>query len=461
MEEEGVGGDEGDSETPRDTTARKTVDTHFHTTRHPRCWIPCGVWQVGATTSSRDRVVGNTYDRIFMQYTVSRNGWTSLMKRSSPKDWFGATHAGKFARPACEHGQHIAHAVASTHVVRKTWRHSGRSTVRRLPDHTIPRRRRFWNGHLPWNGRRHRPQTRGRTPWLQERVPTRRYLHKREWPNWLDVCRTVMLGYNASAPEERSRKQVAIMDLVRQHLRLPENPRSRRQATRTNHDKQHTTDPPPDHCNTTTVVRGAMETTKDGEESVSDETEQQDTTAHQPERILTASDIYKTRRVETLCTLQATGRAAALLTAAEAEPVVFSPELVQSLDDLYPQEDTSLYPEPAVSAPLVTFDSKDVAKIIGSRLTRGAAPGLDGWTRELLYPLTKDKALLMEISAILTDMANGNVAPEVAHRLRATNLTVLRKPNKKFRPDRRRVCMGKSHITHGGGRGHASPQNLL
>ncbi|PWU88770.1 hypothetical protein C3747_422g32 [Trypanosoma cruzi] len=72
--------------------------------------------------------------------------------------------------------------------------------------------------------------------------------------------------------------------------------------------------------------------------------------------------------------------------------------------------------------------------MIESRLTRGAAPGLDGWTRELLYPLTKDKALLMEITAILTDMANGNVAPEVAHRLRATNLTVLRKPNKKFRP---------------------------
>ncbi|PWU85138.1 putative SLACS retrotransposable element [Trypanosoma cruzi] len=68
-------------------------------------------------------------------------------------------------------------------------------------------------------------------PWLQERVPTRRYLHKREWPNWLDVCRTVMLGYNASAPDERSRKQVAIMDLVRHHLRLPEKPSSRRHAT--------------------------------------------------------------------------------------------------------------------------------------------------------------------------------------------------------------------------------------
>ncbi|PWU89420.1 putative SLACS reverse transcriptase [Trypanosoma cruzi] len=245
-----------------------------------------------------------------------------------------------------------------------------------------------------------------------------------------------MLGYNASAPDERSRKQVAIMDLVRHHLRLPEKPSSRRPATRTNHNKQHNTDPPIDHFNNTTVgvVPSDRETTNDEEGSVSDAKEQQDPTAHQTERILTASDIYKARRAETLCTLQATGRAAALLTAAEAEPVVFSPELVQSLDDLYPQEDTRTYPEPAVSAPLVTFDSKDVAKMIESRLTRGAAPGLDGWTRELLYPLTKDKALLMEITAILTDMANGNVAPEVAHRLRATNLTVLRKPNKKFRP---------------------------
>ncbi|KAF8290857.1 hypothetical protein TcBrA4_0116030 [Trypanosoma cruzi] len=67
MEEEGVGGDEGTQKHRETLRARKTVDTHFHTTRHPRCWIPCGVWQVGATTSSRDRVVGNTYDRIFMQ----------------------------------------------------------------------------------------------------------------------------------------------------------------------------------------------------------------------------------------------------------------------------------------------------------------------------------------------------------------------------------------------------------
>ncbi|PWU82999.1 putative SLACS retrotransposable element [Trypanosoma cruzi] len=181
---------------------------------------------------------------------------------------------------------------------------------------------------------------------------------------------------------------------------------------------------------------------------------------HQTERILTAADIYKARRAETLCTLQATGRAAALLTAAEAEPVVFSPELVQSLDDLYPQEDTRTYPEPAVSAPLVTFDSKDVAKMIESRLTRGAAPGLDGWTRELLYPSRRTRRSSWEITAILTDMANGNVAPEVAHPS-GNQPHGAAEAKQEVPPDRRRVRVGKGYIPHGGGRGHASPQNLL
>ncbi|PWU83069.1 putative SLACS reverse transcriptase [Trypanosoma cruzi] len=434
MEEEGVGGEEGESETPRHTTGQEDGGHPFSHDKTPALLDP--VWCLaggchhkfsgprrGEQLRSHIHAVHHKQER--MDITNEALISQGLVRCDACGEVCSASLRARAAhRPRC--GQYTCRKENMA-TQREEYRASVTGSHYTKTAAFLER-----TPAVEWPTT---PATDPRQdPWLQERVPTRRYLHKREWPNWLDVCRTVMLGYNASAPEERSRKQVAIMDLVRQHLRLPENPRSRRQATRTNHDKQHTTDPPPDHYNATTVVRGAMETTKDGEESVSDETEQQDTTAHQPERILTASDIYKTRRVETLCTLQATGRAAALLTAAEAEPVVFSPELVQSLDDLYPQEDTSLYPEPAVSAPLVTFDSKDVAKIIGSRLTRGAAPGLDGWTRELLYPLTKDKALLMEITAILTDMANGNVAPEVAHRLRATNLTVLRKPNKKFRP---------------------------
>lgn len=248
-------------------------------------------------------------------------------------------------------------------------------------------------------------------PWLHERVPTRRYLHRREWPNWLEVCRAAMLGYNASEPVERCRKQVVILDLVRKHLRT---------ATRSRHD---------DHQGTTTT---APEVTRD---MVTGEKKEGDVPVHVGDTGIVSEAVRrKVKKAEILCTLQATGRAAALLTAAEAEPVVFSPELVRSLDELYPQEDTTTYPEPDIDVPVVTLDRKSVAKIVGRRLTRGVAPGLDGWTRELLFPLTQDKALLTELTAVLTDMANGHVAPEVAHRLRATSLTVLRKPNKKFRP---------------------------
>ncbi|KAH9586565.1 Reverse transcriptase domain [Trypanosoma melophagium] len=108
--------------------------------------------------------------------------------------------------------------------------------------------------------------------------------------------------------------------------------------------------------------------------------------------------------------------------------------MVKSLDALYPQEDPSTYPTPPVAGPLVTLDAKDVSRLINQKLTRAVAPGLDGWTRELLCPLTRDKQLMTELTTVLTDMANGNVPPEVAHRMRATSLTVLRKKTKKFRP---------------------------
>ncbi|PWU85424.1 putative SLACS retrotransposable element [Trypanosoma cruzi] len=243
MEEEGVGGDEGESETPRHTTGQEDGGHPFSHDKTPALLDPVWCLQVGATTVSRDRVVGNTYDRISMQSTVSRNGWTSPMKRSSRKDWFGVTRAGEVCSPACEHGS-TSTTLWPLHM--SEGKHC--DTAGGVPGvgYRIPL---YQDGGVSgtdtpveWPPT---PATDPRQdPWLQERVPTRRYLHKREWPNWLDVCRTVMLGYNASAPDERSRKQVAIMDLVRHHLRLPEKPSSRRHATRTNHNSSITPTPP-------------------------------------------------------------------------------------------------------------------------------------------------------------------------------------------------------------------------
>ncbi|PWU85891.1 putative SLACS retrotransposable element [Trypanosoma cruzi] len=148
-----------------------------------------------------------------MQSTVSRNGWTSPMKRSSRKDWFGVTRgevcsaslrARAAHRPRCGHYTCRKENIATQREEYRASVTGSHYTTAACLERTPP---------VEWPTT---PATDPRQdPWLQERVPTRRYLHKREWPNWLDVCRTVMLGYNASAPDERSRKQVAIMDLVR------------------------------------------------------------------------------------------------------------------------------------------------------------------------------------------------------------------------------------------------------
>ncbi|SCU67929.1 SLACS reverse transcriptase, putative [Trypanosoma equiperdum] len=109
--------------------------------------------------------------------------------------------------------------------------------------------------------------------------------------------------------------------------------------------------------------------------------------------------------------------------------------MAQTIGELYPQEDIHDIPRPPVEQPgVVSVDAEEVAKTIGRRLTRGAAPGLDGWTRELLYPLTLDPALKMEIAAVVKDIINADVSMEVGRRLQATSLTVLRKPNGKYRP---------------------------
>ncbi|KAH8608661.1 hypothetical protein ERJ75_001284900 [Trypanosoma vivax] len=136
-----------------------------------------------------------------------------------------------------------------------------------------------------------------------------------------------------------------------------------------------------------------------------------------------------------LCMLNAAGRAARMLTR-DGEDLVRSSaaEVVREVDGLYPQEDVSTFPQPPLPVTVVGVEKDEVSRAIRRRLTRGAAPGLDGWTRELLYPLTQDSALLMEVTVLTADILNGNVSEQMAHRLRATALTILRKPNGKYRP---------------------------
>ncbi|CCD21121.1 SLACS reverse transcriptase, putative, (fragment), partial [Trypanosoma vivax Y486] len=158
-------------------------------------------------------------------------------------------------------------------------------------------------------------------PWMQERVATKRYLHKKEWAAWLEVCRPAFLGYGASSQAERCRRQLVIMDLVRTHLAMGRGEAQRRrdavagQAARAAGAR-----------NGIPQDEGAQD------EGVQDEDAQARRTA---------------ARVEMLCMLNAAGRAARMLTR-DGEDLVRSSaaEVVREVDGLYPQEDVSTFPQP-------------------------------------------------------------------------------------------------------------------
>lgn len=64
---------------------------------------------------------------------------------------------------------------------------------------------------------------------------------------------------------------------------------------------------------------------------------------------------------------------------------------------------------------------------------KGPTPDWTRWRRKLQLPLIHNKALLAEITELVSDIASGKAHPRIAQRLRATRATVLRKPNKKPR----------------------------
>ena len=76
------------------------------------------------------------------------------------------------------------------------------------------------------------------------------------------------------------------------------------------------------------------------------------------------------------------------------------------------------------------------------KLLSQAAPGPDGWTGELLDVLTSDPVCVTGLADLLSDIANNDVPPCVADRLRACRLIAIPKPTGGIRP----IAMGSALI---------------
>lgn len=246
------------------------------------------------------------------------------------------------------------------------------------------------------------------THWLLTNPATVRVLHKREWGAWCDSVGRVLLGYTASDTAERYRRQVALTDLVRLNLTRH---KTNSQDTQGQSHSHHT---PADPFQATSTPY---------------ETPPHTATADH------AAETNPSKRIMHLLELGALGKAARTLFHKQlprAPPEIAIPQL----ESLHPQEDPTAFPHPDGVPFFHDLSPAVVQRTIGRRLGRGAAPGLDGWTRELLIPLTEKKELLRELTTVVQDILACRVSHRFAARIRACAINpFLKEPGStKIRP---------------------------
>lgn len=148
------------------------------------------------------------------------------------------------------------------------------------------------------------------------------------------------------------------------------------------------------------------------------------------------------RRVRELVSLNALSRAANVL--CRNGRAVLSEAVVAKLTALFPTEGTTT-PRITVGRPLGIVP-RMVHKAVKSKLARGAAPGLDGWTRELLVPIVEDQQLLNELTELVVDIMANDIDQMSTRILLASPLIAIAKqdgPSDAVRPIGPESCILK------------------
>jgi len=138
-------------------------------------------------------------------------------------------------------------------------------------------------------------------------------------------------------------------------------------------------------------------------------------------------DAYRGKRMEELTRLQAVGKSARMMAAAEMHPLSPTQDVVEKMRALHPQ-DLSVKVEPMIHQRPLNLTPQIVHRAVQKLMARGAAPSLDGWTRELLVPIVQDKEALAELTEIIRDLLMNNVSDEARLKLCASPLIALKKP---------------------------------
>ena len=187
--------------------------------------------------------------------------------------------------------------------------------------------------------------------WVNDTPSTHRFIKKKEWDNLRSMFLGAMSGYNHTTNDEpglyqREQQELLVSNLVRCNLR-------HKQPNGGAHEKS-----------------------------------QQD------------DDMQRLAK-KTMIQLQlgAIGKATRTLAAPPTSIVPPTADLIERLRDLFPMEQPLQRPQRAQYC-VMRLDSSLVKDIVLKRMSRAAAPGPDGWTRELLVPIVKDKECLSQLTGI-------------------------------------------------------------
>ena len=103
----------------------------------------------------------------------------------------------------------------------------------------------------------------------------------------------------------------------------------------------------------------------------------------------------------------------------------------RALQDLYKEEAPGATPEAPPPTKRVKVTEALVMQAV-EKLARGAAPGLDGWTRELVLPLTRNETATKGLATLVEDIVNGCVTTWTRKTLSTVEITPLSKPGNKM-----------------------------
>jgi hypothetical protein len=140
------------------------------------------------------------------------------------------------------------------------------------------------------------------------------------------------------------------------------------------------------------------------------------------------------RKIKALLSMGAERKALEL--ASPSSHVDISPTVCADLQKLFPKQKVAWAPRPLNSTPPTFFSNEDLRFQTVCKLARGSAPGLDGWTRELLLPLLFSPSVARDLMVgIINKLAANTLSPEEREFLNTGIMLALRKPNSnKLRP---------------------------